>query len=77
MLNILDRMSEESLAQAPKFLHRIGGEELQARKLPAFFMHGAGQREKPLQTVGDGPSRRFGGIHDAHVRAAPRDAEAA
>jgi hypothetical protein len=29
MLNMLDRMTEESLAQPPEFLRRIGGEKLQ------------------------------------------------
>ena len=45
MLNILNRMSQEALAQSPEFLRRIGREELEARNLPPFFMNGPGQRE--------------------------------
>src|ERR1700733_7729865 len=60
-------MSQEALAQPLEFLDRIRSEELETWKLPSFFMDGPGQREEPLQTVGDGPCSGFGGIHDAHM----------
>jgi hypothetical protein len=36
MLNIFDGLSEKPLTQSLEFLHRIGGEKLQARRAASF-----------------------------------------
>src|SRR5580693_5539233 len=68
MLNVFNRMPEEALTQASEFLYGVRGEECEPRMLPAFFMDGPGQGQKPLQAVGNGPGCGFCGIHHADMR---------
>jgi hypothetical protein len=42
VLNVFDGMAEEALAQAPEFVHRVGGKELETRKGPSFLANSRG-----------------------------------
>src|SRR5580704_19089252 len=68
MLDVFDGVPEEALTQTPEFLHRVGGEELEAGQRSPLLMNSRRGGQKLLQMAGHGARGRFGGVHNADMR---------